>query len=100
MSRPYPSNMRCPNCERPNVYYIWKSKQYVAKCCSCGRYITADEMRSEFAKATKPHTNADKIRSMTDEELAHILKMTAKGGIIGQRSEEQWLAWLKQEVNE
>lgn len=45
-------------------------------------------------------TNADKIRAMTDEELAHILKITAKGGVIGQRSEADWFEWLKQEVKE
>lgn len=42
-------------------------------------------------------TNADRIRSMTDEELAHTLWLTAKGGIIGQRSEDEWLDWLKKE---
>lgn len=48
----------------------------------------------------KPITNADRIRAMTDEELAHTLWLTAKGGIIGQRSEDAWLDWLKQEVSD
>lgn len=45
-------------------------------------------------------TNANRIRSMLDEELAHILCLTAKGGIIGQRSEDEWLNWLKQEFKD
>lgn len=47
-------------------------------------------------KANK-QMNADRIRSMSDEELAHTLWLTAKGGIIGQRSEDEWLDWLRQE---
>ena len=42
-------------------------------------------------------TNADRVRAMSDEELAHILRMTAKGGVIGHRSEAEWLDWLRQE---
>ena len=101
MSSPYPSNMKCPNCGRPNVYYIWQSKQYVAKCYNCGQYITADEMRSEFAKATTPQTNADRIRSMTDEELAEFVwNVESSGKFYGPRGRKLWLDWLKQEASE
>ena len=48
-------------------------------------------------KDEKP-SNADRIRAMTEEELAHVLCLTAKGGIIGQRSETEWLTWLKREA--
>ena len=48
-------------------------------------------------KMQKPQTNADKIRAMSNEKLAHTLWLTAKGGIIGQRSEDEWLNWLKRE---
>ena len=97
MSSPYPSNMKCPNCGRPNVYYIWQSKQYVAKCYNCGQYITADEMRSEFAKATTPQTNADRIRSMTDEELANILNFMFVAYDF--RNPADILEWLRQEAD-
>lgn len=42
----------------------------------------------------KPQTNADKIRAMTDEELADwIISIT-------EDDTEGWLDWLKQEVSE
>lgn len=55
---------------------------------------------AEALKAQKIITNADHIRSMTDEELAHTLWLTAMGGIIGQRSETEWLTWLKREATD
>ena len=46
-------------------------------------------------------TNADKIRSMTDEELAGFLQNIAMfGGIDGLKKIITWLDWLKQEVTE
>ena len=48
-------------------------------------------------------TNADKVRAMTDEELAYIL-MAANGVIDGDATNEErfikYLAWLKQEVQD
>lgn len=42
----------------------------------------------------KPTTNADRIRAMTDEELAEwIISIT-------EDDTEGWLDWLKQEVSE
>lgn len=52
-------------------------------------------------QATPPKTNADKIRSMTDEELAKKISgiesfaLTCGGGW----PPEKWLDWLRQEVN-
>ena len=52
-------------------------------------------------------TNADKIRQMSDEELAEILSILAscrkcpvqcKGGF--SRCDDFWLDWLQQEVEE
>lgn len=58
----------------------------------------------------KPQTNADRIRSMTDEELADWLGVYCNGQtaqeagkpcVSGMGScEECWLDWLKQEVGE
>lgn len=53
-------------------------------------------------QATPPKTNADRIRSMTDEELANKMSslesfaLTCGGGW----SPEKWLEWLKEEVEE
>lgn len=43
-------------------------------------------------------TNADKIRDMTDEELAKFLCSNEWGHI--PLSQKGWLKWLKQEVND
>ena len=51
-------------------------------------------------QATPPKTNADRIRSMTDEELAKKISgiesfaLTCGGGW----PPEKWLDWLKQEA--
>jgi len=52
-------------------------------------------------QATPPKTNADRIRSMTDEELAEKISgiesfaLTCGGGW----PPEKWLDWLRQEAN-
>lgn len=52
-------------------------------------------------QATPPKTNADRIRSMSDEELAKKISgiesfaLTCGGGW----PPEKWLDWLRQEVN-
>lgn len=54
---------------------------------------------------TPPKTNADRIRSMDDEELAHFFynldsTMIAKDLPLHiAPSKEEWLDWMKQEVN-
>lgn len=61
---------------------------------------------AKLAKASKPQTNAGRIRSMTDEELARFLDNTdgdfppnvERCSI--EESEEYWLDWLKQEAGE
>lgn len=45
----------------------------------------------------KPQTNADRIRSMTDEELLEFLYWEADGS---GKTPEQWIRWLKQEVKQ
>lgn len=52
----------------------------------------------ESIEKTKPITNADRIRNMSDEELAKILHNA--GGNLYWSSEEFWLYWLKQEMEE
>lgn len=76
----------------------------MARCELCLDYddcpfkVPKDIICSEYKQRSL--TNADRIRAMSDEELAHILRMTAKGGIIGQRSEIEWINWLKQDTKD
>jgi hypothetical protein len=59
-------------------------------------------MKSPFDIPQKPVTNADRIRAMTDEELANKMSglesfaLTCGGGW----PPEKWLDWLKQEAEE
>ena len=52
-------------------------------------------------KAEKPKTNADRIRAMSDEELADffwkIENATRNDHALGK---DGWLDWLRQEVND
>lgn len=55
---------------------------------------------AKLAKASKPQTNADRIRQMSDEDLArwvagYVLNLT--GGSFD-LSEQSWLNWLKSPV--
>lgn len=47
---------------------------------------------------SKPQTNADKIRAMTDEELAKFLTKKMYARIAGDW--KSWLKWLRQEAKE
>lgn len=65
--------------------------------------ITLPEPVFKGAKTIKlqlrPETNEDRIRSMTDEELADFLrKVACNTTSVGYYSIEGWLEWLKQEA--
>ena len=68
--------MNCPECKNSIL------QPFVEPCCNC-----LDG--SEF----KPKTNADRIRSMTDEELVFFLWWFADGS---GKTKNQWRDWLKQ----
>lgn len=61
---------------------------------------------AKLAKASKPQTNADRIRSMTDEELAAFLNGTdgdflpTGEALTVSAGEKRWLDWLKSPVEE
>jgi len=70
--------------------------------CYARRYgLFAEKTCPNFVEP-KPITNADRIRSMTDEELAEKMSglesfaLTCGGGW----PPEKWLDWLRQEANE
>lgn len=65
------------------------------------KWFAEPNLAFEIKRITKA-TNADRIRSMTDEELANKMSglesfaLTCGGGW----PPEKWLDWLKEEVNE
>lgn len=71
-------------------------------CRGCIRYMKSCSGMSkrlcEKHKLRIPITNADRIRAMTDEELARFISSQIIDRNIGVPI-EAWLDWLKQEVN-
>lgn len=71
-------------------------------------WITSKDLLSErgktfrfrFKKQRKKHTNAERIRAMTDEELARWIvdELIEPGYYTGDEGYNLWLDWLKQEV--
>jgi hypothetical protein len=59
-------------------------------------YLGCDLCNKDSVDATarKPITNADRIRGMTDEELAELIIS------ITEDSTPNWIDWLKQEATE
>lgn len=88
----------------------------MAECIKCRSFqfcpwaTPPDIICSSFRPRTQ--TNADRIRSMSDEELAGFLEMiphcgnpptyTTDGFCIddGLRTKRQWLDWLRQEATD
>lgn len=56
------------------------------------------EDREKECRGHIPMTNADRIRALSDEELAHELK--AHGFAFAACSEKAWLEWLQQPAEE
>lgn len=83
-------DVRCPICKNRH------------SCMEIG--INASEGCGMFAlddPPKRPQTNADRIRSMTDEELARWLTKTQRIGDVEVFCDgyyQLWLDWLKEEV--
>ena len=75
------SNLAGDFAELSNLVYCTYYKHNISIIRGCGN------------GKPKPQTNADRIRAMTDEELADWLIMNGDGS-----DYETWLAWLKQEA--
>lgn len=75
----------CKQCKNPDCFWVG---------------VDDDEICDEYL----PKTNADRVRAMTDEELAEMLNHAQGDGFlvgIGQRKMSaygNWLEWLKQEA--
>ena len=82
----------CLSCKNKNVY------DPLTKCFVCD--FSGIECKNFEMYEPNAQTNASKIRSMTDEELAKKISglesfaLTCGGGW----PPEKWLEWLKQEV--
>ena len=81
--------MNCKNCKASCVH---KGEDYSGKCLV----------------GYEPMTNADKIRQMTDDQLAMLLDQTQLSGYrfgagldyTKRNGAYDWLMWLKEEVKE
>jgi len=80
---------------------VYKSKDGEGGIYVKGKKLTTEELLSGLLNP-KPPTNADRIRSMTDEELADLLYATMRGDNICDpySGRDDWLDWLKQEAKE
>lgn len=55
----------------------------------------------DYPKPRKPQTNADRIRAMSDEELADwVWGAETAGRAYGPRGKKAWLDWLKKEARD
>ena len=79
------------------------------KCHSCmGKYYDGVLQGAPTKYIKKPQTNADRIRAMSDEELAKLLSNDARAcpdRIVrcedyGNNCERCWSGWLKQPAEE
>jgi hypothetical protein len=80
------------------------------KCINCNSYFNFDELyKRRIGEVLKPKsiTNADRIRAMTDEELANFVSLccgwTCAECPVGKECNgdecfSTWLGWLKQEA--
>lgn len=92
-----PVNIICPACGNGNYmrHLIGENVGYLnMKCINYNSYFNSDELYKRRVKEVwkpKPITNADRIRMMSDEELAEMLHNAGCNWY----SEEYWLDWLK-----
>ena len=68
-----------------------KGSDFYDLCCECEYSENSDDPPTKYEQ--KPVTNGDRIRRMTDEELADWLVMNGNG-----EDYKTWLDWLKQEA--
>lgn len=79
----------------------------MSKCDECG--ITPAYEGGVFCTNCKPQTNADRIRAMSDEEMAELLNsIQGDAYLVGFNAQAEsrytpygknWLDWLREEVS-
>ena len=76
--------------------YGSKDFEVIIKTDSKEHYKATEDFARQLIDHAKPMTNADRIRAMSDEELAEWM---AECNAYGERAEaSQWLPWLQQPV--
>lgn len=111
MGLTYPSNKICPRCGTGGYVWYLDNSEYVAKCTNCNHYFRREDFPMYVLdEAPKPITNADRIRAMTDEELAVWIAETSccsdwciLRDACDKKQEHEccinvWLDWLREEV--
>lgn len=81
------------------MHQVWAAGLHDAANCFQDALEAKWELESQ--RKVKPKTNGDKIRAMTDEELAKILNGGyPQGAKCNERCGSCWLDWLKAPVEE
>ena len=92
----------CGNCAN----YVWGDgkTELPSNCVRCVTTHVPNGMIAEPSNwKSKPATNADRIRSMSDEELAQylaILMADTRDGVAYSTDEDRWFNWLQQPAEE
>ena len=97
MDNPYPLCKNCIFADEPS------DKD---PCRECNRAFIARRIKPNFVRTHKPKSNADRIRAMSDEELAvmffnyHFSFTCPEQGCHDCKEScmDCWLEWLKEEV--
>lgn len=71
-----------------------KEYEIIIQTDSMEHYKAAQDFARRLIDHAKPTTNADRIRAMTDEELAK--EMRSHAFALAACSEKAWLEWLQQ----
>ena len=102
ISNEHAENGCCPDpraWEMEMLHQIWAAGLHDA--ANCFQDALEAKWKFESQRKVKPKTNSDRIRAMTDEELAKILNgVCPQGAKCNEHCETCWLFWLRSSVDE
>ena len=88
----------------PRAYAKCPTKQYCAPSADGCEFVNGSECDQFNRKVlSQPMTNADRIRAMSDEELAENISeflCSIEDGVEYHNSQQIWLEWLQQPAEE
>lgn len=104
-------------CKNPRAWEMEMMHQVLAAglhdAANCFQDALEAKWKLESQQKVKPKTNSDRIRAMTDEELAEIIRGSCRGFIcyscplkrfcnevLEQTETGDWLDWLRSQVEE
>ena len=108
-------NWCCGCCKKPRAWEMEMMHQVLAAglhdAANCFQDALEAKWKLESQRKVKPKTNSDRIRAMTDETLAALLRSCCRSygcsecpicGLCNAtfRTEEDWLDWLRYPVEE